>query len=147
MFIVKFVRKDNDKVEDMQNIQNIQITDTQKELLCLRSSVIENFIEGDIILIPEYVSRESFIHILHFIDTCPSDFDHIFAKPIDKNDFHTKAWMFENWCEGMEKKVLFNLLNSANYLIMKSLIDLLCAYIALRIKYMTNEDMVDYFTN
>ena len=90
-------------------------------------------------------SKKSFESIIRFIDMCPADFDHNFAKPIDKNEFHSKAWLFENWLQGMEKEDLFSLLNSANYLIIKSLIDLLCAYIALRIKYMTNEEMADYF--
>jgi len=135
MFVVKFEQGDE-----------IKITENQKELLCLQSIVIEHFTENDTIIIPKYVSKESFTAIIRFIDMCPADFDHTFAKPIDKNEFHSKAWLFENWLQGLERKNLFNLLNSANYLIIKSLIDLLCAYIALRIKYMTNEEMTDYFT-
>ena len=135
MFLVKFEKGDE-----------IKITEAQKELLCLQSSVIEHFTEDDVIIIPKYVSKKSFESIIRFIDMCPSDFDHNFAKPIDKNEFHSKAWLFENWLQGMEKEDLFILLNSANYLIIKSLIDLLCAYIALRIKYMTNEEMTYYFT-
>lgn len=135
MFLVKFEKGDE-----------IKITEVQKELLCLQSSVIEHFTEDDVIIIPKYVSKKSFESIIRFIDMCPADFDHNFSKPIDKNEFHSKAWLFENWLQGMEKEDLFTLLNSANYLIIKSLIDLLCAYIALRIKYMTNEEMTDYFT-
>lgn len=135
MFVVKFEQGDE-----------IKITEKQKELLCLQSTVIEYFTENDVIIMPKYISKKSFEFIIRFIDMCPADFDHNFAKPIDKNEFHAKAWLFENWLQGMDKKDLFSLLNSANYLIIKSLIDLLCAYIALRIKYMTNEEMTDYFT-
>lgn len=137
MFIVKFSEEEGE----------IKITEMQKEILFMRSSVISNFLDNDnTILIPKYVSRESFVHILHFIDICPADFDHKFSKPIDKNEFYRKAYLFENWINNMKKDVLFNLLNSANYLIIDSLIDLLCAYIAIKIKYMSNEEMSDYFT-
>ena len=151
MFDVKF-EEEGEKIEikmfvvKFEEGKEIKITEKQKELLCILSSVIDNFLEDDVLLMPRYISREIFIQILRFIDLYPSDFDYNFAKPIDKTDFHNKAYIFENWIQSMDKKLLFNLLNGANYLIINSLISLLSAYIALRIKYMTNEEMKDYFT-
>ncbi len=123
----------------------MKITEKQKELLLINSSVIDNFFDGDVLLIPTYISQKSFEKILHFLDICPAEIIK-FERPIDKNEFHKKAYMFENWIQSIDKKELFDLLNSANYLIINSLIELLCAAIALKIKYMTNEEMQEYFT-
>ena len=123
----------------------MKITEKQKELLLMNSSILENFLENDVLLIPSYITPKSFELILHFLDMMPSEAI-MFDRPIEKTEFQKKAYMYENWLQAMKKKELFDLLNSANYLIINSLIELLCAAIALKIKYMTTEEMKEYFT-
>lgn len=124
----------------------LTITDRDKELLQLHSQVIVNFLEDDTIYLPNSVDEQSFKLVLKFIELCPSDFDYNFPKPITFASFNDKAYCFESWLNSLTKDEIIQLLHVSNYLIIPGLTNLICAYIALKIKSMTREQVQLYFS-
>lgn len=125
----------------------LKISERQKQMLELHSQVISNFFDNDTFYIPKTVDISSFNLILKYIDLCPEDFDYNFPKPITFSSFNNKAYSFEAWLNGMKKEEIVKLLHASNYLIIPGLTNLLCAYIALKIKSMTREQVKEYFSN
>jgi hypothetical protein len=125
--------------------EKLELSEKIVELFKLQSQVIENFIENNVMFIPGSIKSDIFQLVLKYIDICPADFDYDFPKPITRIVFNEKAGMFDSWLNSLKNKELIKLLNAANYLIMPGLTSLLCAYLALKFRGMTREQLQEFF--
>ena len=141
------------EIENKCNMYTVIFSDEEKlelrenvvELFKLQSQVIENFIENNDIYLSRFITSNVFRMILKYIDVCPADFEYDFPKPITRVIFNEKAGMFEAWLNSLKNKELIKLLNAANYLIMPGLTSLLCAYLDLKFRGMTREQLQEFF--
>ena len=125
--------------------EKLELSGNIVELFKMHSQVIENFIENNDMYLPGSITSDIFQLILRYIDICPSDFEYDFPKPITRIVFNEKAGMFDAWLNSLKNKELIKLLNAANYLIMPGLTSLLCAYLALKFRGMTREQLQEFF--
>lgn len=125
--------------------EKLELPENVVELFKMQSQVIENFIENNDVYLPGSITIDVFRMILKYIDICPADFDYDFPKPITRVIFNEKAGMFEAWLNSLKNRELIKLLNAANYLIMPGLTNLLCAYLALKFRGMTREQLQEFF--
>jgi hypothetical protein len=146
MSLMEMENKSNMYVVIFSEKEKLELPENVVELFKLQSQVIENFIENNDMYLPGSITSDVFRLILKYIDICPANFEYDFPKPITRIVFNEKAGMFEAWLNSLRNRELIKLLNAANYLIMPGLTSLLCAYLALKFRGMTREQLQDFFS-
>lgn len=126
----------------------ININNRQANILSELSNVVkifQNELQNDkIIYIPDYIKKESMLLIIDFCDMYNDTVGEI-IKPITENKF--QDWVGEEiyiWFLLLKRKQLFDLLNNANCLCMDELIEIICVRLALNIKEMTMDNLIEY---
>lgn len=130
-------------------VHMIDISNNTFEKFKILCNTIELFTDENKIYLPETISINIFIKILEFVNLYNDDVNKTFSKPITEDQYiksidnEIYEWIYNL---SFDKTIMFQVLNTSNYMIIPILTDLILAFIAIQVKYKNKEEITQYFS-